>query len=99
MKDTVINSVIIENIGYFESPYEDEKYYCIVGHVKKTKDIMEAHDKMTLLPNIQTFVGYKPHVTIAYIVYDSEIRDEFIVHLKKELVGKTLQAKGLNYGK
>lgn len=98
LKDTNIGSVKIETIDYFESPYEDEQYYCIVAKVEKTEDLLYAHNKMMLLPNIQTFPDYKPHITIAYIVKDEVIRDRFIAQLKKELVGKELKVLGLNYG-
>lgn len=98
LEGTSIDSVKIEEVSYFESPYEDEEYYCIVAKVEKTPELLEAHNKMTLLPNIQTFPDYKPHITIAYIIKDETIRDRFISHLKKELVGKTLKVVGLNYG-
>lgn len=93
-----VENVKIEDVSYFESPYPDEEYYCIVAKVEKTPELLNAHNKMTLLPNIQTFPDYKPHVTIAYIVKDEAIRDRFIAHLKNELVGKTLKVTGLNYG-
>lgn len=95
---TNIENVKIEDVSFFESPYEDEPYYCIVAKVEKTPELLEAHNKMTLLPNIQTFPDYKPHITIAYIIKDEAIRDDFIKHLKKELIGKTLKVIGLNYG-
>lgn len=98
LKDTNISSVKIEDISFFESPYDDENYYCIVAKVEKTPELLEAHNKMTLLPNIQTFPDYKPHITIAYIIKDEKIRDDFISHLKKELVGKELKVLGLNFG-
>jgi len=98
MEDTSISSVTIEDVDYFESPYEDEKYYCIVAKVAKTPELMYAHNKMMLLPNIQTFPDYKPHITIAYIIKDEEIRDRFIQHLKTELVGKIIPVTGINYG-
>lgn len=98
LKDTNISTVKISEISFFESPYEDEPYYCIVAKIEKTDDLIEAHNKMTLLPNIQTFPDYKPHITIAYIIKDETIRDNFIEYLKKELLGKELKVIGLNYG-
>lgn len=98
LEGTNISSVKIEDIIFFESPYEDEPYYCVVAKVEKTQELLEAHNKMTLLPNIQTFPDYKPHITIAYIIKDEAIRDDFITHIKKELVGKELKVLGLNYG-
>jgi len=98
LEDTNFSSVKIETVDFFESPYEDEPYYCIVAKIEKTPELLEAHNKMTLLPNIQTFPDYKPHITIAYIIKDEAIRDDFIEHLKKEIVGKELKVIGLNYG-
>lgn len=98
LKDTNIKKIKIEDISFFESPYEDEPYFCIVAKVEKTPELLKAHNKMTLLPNIQTFPDYKPHITIAYIIKDEAIRDDFIKHLKKDLIGKELQVTGLNYG-
>ena len=98
LEGTNISSVKIEDVSFFESPYEDEPYYCIVAKVEKTPQLLEAHNKMTLLPNLQTFPDYKPHITIAYIIKDEKIRDDFITQMKKELVGKELKVIGLNYG-
>ncbi len=93
-----IDLVKIEDVSFFESPYEDEPYYCVVAKVEKTPELLEAHNKMTLLPNIQTFPDYKPHITIAYIKKDETARDIFIEDLKRSLVGKELKVIGLNYG-
>lgn len=98
LEDTSISNVTIEDVDFFESPYEDDKYYCVVAKVKQTPELLHAHNKMMLLPNIQTFPDYKPHITIAYIVKDEDIRDRFIKHLKQELVGKEIQVTGINYG-
>lgn len=98
LNGTNISVVKIEDITFFESPYEDEQYYCVVATVEKTAELLEAHNKMTLLPNIQTFPDYKPHITIAYIIKDTQVRDDFISHLKNELIGKELNVVGLNYG-
>ena len=98
LEGTDIATVKIEDVDFFESPYEDEPYYCIVAKVEKTSELLEAHNKMTLLPNIQTFPDYKPHITIAYIIKDELLRDDFIELLKKELVGKELKVTKLNFG-
>lgn len=98
LKDTNIEKIKIEDVSFFESPYADEPYYCIVAKVEKTPELLEAHNKMTLLPNIQTFPDYKPHITIAYIIKDETTRDNFITNLKKEIVGKELKVTGLNFG-
>jgi len=98
LKDWKCEDVEIEDISYFNSPYEDEEYYCVVAKVKQTPELIEGNERMKFLPHLNTFMGYKPHITIAYIIKDDSIRDHFIEHLKKELVGKKLKVTGINYG-
>lgn len=93
-----METVKIADVGYFESPYADEPYYCIVAHIEVTDILLEGHRRLEFLPHINTFTGYKPHVTIAYIIKDEGVRDRFIAHLKSELVGKELKIISLNYG-
>ena len=95
-----IEHVEIEEIGFFESPYPEEPYYCIVAHIRKTLELQEGHDRLTFLPHVNTFPGYKPHMTIAYIKKDAGIRDRLIKimdgHYK--FYPKVLVESGLNLG-
>lgn len=92
-------SVEIDHIGYFDSPYEnDEPYYCIVAHLKITKKLQAAHDRLTFLPHIKTFPGYKAHFTLAYIKKNDTTRDALIENLNKKYAGKIVKTKELNYG-
>lgn len=60
--------LFVKNLEKFESPYEDEPYECIVARVNSLNDeLQEANSALGLLPNINTFSGYKPHVTLAYV--------------------------------
>jgi hypothetical protein len=94
-----MNTIEIENIGYFDSPYKDEPYYCIVAHVKITPKLMEGHQRLEFLPHINTFTDYKAHMTICYIKKD---KDQLKVNLKwmnKAWAGKKLKVKqGINLG-
>lgn len=98
LTDWEMDTVEIEDIGYFPSPYEDEQYYCIVAHIKVTDELLEGHQRLEFLPHINTFAGYKPHVTIAYLKKDDTARDIFIEDLKHAFVGKKLKVTGLNFG-
>lgn len=98
LKDWKLEEVEIESIGFFESPYEDEEYYCVVAHIKKTEELIDGNNRMKFLPNIHTFPDYKPHITISYIKKDERARDVFIEDLSHALVGKKLKVIGLNYG-
>lgn len=95
-----LNEVEIEHIGYFDSPYPDELYWCIVAHIKTTDELIEGHRRLEFLPHINTFTGYKPHMTIAYINKNQgeEYRDTLIKEFNKLWSGKNLKIKGINYG-
>lgn len=94
-----MDTVEIENISYFESPYEDEPYYCLVAHIKVTPELLEGHQRLEFLPHINTFTGYKPHMTIGYISKDEDLRDDYIKRLNNFWAGKHLKVrKGINLG-
>ena len=93
-----IKEVEVEKIGYFDSPYDDEKYKCIVAYIKITPNLLEGHQRLEFLPHINTFPGYKAHFTLAY-VKDDKVGIKCIDTFSK-LVGKKLNIKEkLNLGK
>ena len=100
LKGWKLNEVEIESIGYFDSPYPDEPYYCIVAHIKTTPELLEGHQRLEFLPHIDTFTGYKPHITIAYIAKNQgkQYRDDLIGGFNKIWAGKKLKVKRLNFG-
>lgn len=99
LKGWELKEVEVSHIGYFESPYPDEDYYCIVAHVAITPELLEGHRRLSLLPHINTFPEYKAHITIAYIRKDEELRDKVIERYTQMLEGYVFTVKGLNYGK
>lgn len=97
--DCLPKEVTIDHVDYFDSPYdEDEPYYCIVAHLKIDKELQEAHDRLQMLPHIDTFPGYKAHFTLAYIKKNDTTRDSLCASLNKHYKGKTIKAKAVNYG-
>ena len=90
-----LDEVEIESIGYFDSPYPDEPYYCIVAHIKVTDELLQGHQRLEFLPHINTFTSYKPHMTIAYIDKNQgEIyRDTTIQYFNDLWAGKKLKVK------
>ena len=99
LDDWLYDTIEIEDIGYFDSPYKDEDYYCIIAHIKKTDNLLEGHKRLEFLPHINTFSGYRPHLTLCYIKKDVQIRDNIIKQLKDSLINKTLKVTNLNLGK
>jgi len=94
-----MDTVEIDHIGYFESPYEDEAYYCLVAHIKVTPELVEGHNRLEFLPHINTFTGYKPHMTIGYIKKDETLREDYLKRLNDFWAGKKIIVKqGINLG-
>lgn len=96
-----LKEVEIDNIGYFDSPYPDEPYWCIVAHIKPSPDLLEGNDRLKFLPHINTFVGYKPHMTLAYIdkKQGEKYRDGLVKDFNKLWAGEKLKVrKTLNLG-
>lgn len=90
-----LDSVEIADIGFFDSPYLDEPYYCIIAHIKVTPELMEGHQRLEFLPHINTFSTYKPHMTICYINKEQgeDYRNRLIELFSKMWVGEKLQIK------
>ncbi len=93
LKDWEMNEVEIDHIGYFDSPYPDEEYYCIVAHIKVTPELMEGHQRLEFLPHINTFIGYKPHMTICYIEKNEKTLNTLLEQFNNLWAGKKLKVK------
>lgn len=98
LKDWKLEEVEIEDIGYFDSPYPDEPYYCIVAHIKKTPELVEGHERLCMLPHVKTFPGYKAHMTICYIKKDERFRDDLINQLRVNVGKKIKVSPKVNLG-
>lgn len=103
--DEVLNGwkkpmIEVDHVGFFESTNTDEPYYCIIGHVVKSPELIEGNERLKLLPHIDTFPGYKPHATIAYIKKSKgeAYRDDIIAVMNSNWKGKRMQIAKINYG-
>lgn len=94
--DWTLDDVEIEKVGVFQSPYADEPYECIVAHLKVTPQLLEGHARLELLPHVNTFLKYRPHVTLAYVKKGAAKR--WVRELNNALMGKKLAITQLNYG-
>jgi 2'-5' RNA ligase len=99
LKDWNVETVTIDKVSFFNSPYLDDPYFCIVAHLKITPELLLGHTLIQLLPHIDTFSGYKAHITLAYIKQSEKIKKEVIGFYAERLEGKSLKVKGLNYGR
>lgn len=95
-----IPSLHVESIGHFDSPHEDESYYCIVAHILRSPELLEAHARLQLLPHIDTYSEFKPHFTLAYIKKDEAVLERMKLFFAEHLVGQDLETEpGINLGR
>jgi len=88
-----LSSVTIADIGHFPGQF-GLPYACIIAHVT-SPDLIEANRRLRFLPHVDTFLDYRPHVTLAYVHEDDR---ETTITALQSLVGATLPATGINYG-
>lgn len=102
-----IESVVINDVGSFEVE-PDAPSVPIVAYVNSNSSrglyydgdnrLKQAHDRLALLPHINTFGDYQPHVTLAYVKNDPDIVQKWVKALGDKLRGMRLGVTGLNYG-
>lgn len=59
-------TVTIDTIGYFAND-DNSEYDVVKFDVPVTKELKEYRKEFMKYPNTQTFSGYHPHLTIAYV--------------------------------
>lgn len=96
-------SVKTDTLDVFKSPIPDEPYACIVARqLSPSREIAEAHARLSLLPHINTHPQFKAHVTLAYVRLDRvedallELRRSF--GARDSYVPILFRPKRLNYG-
>ncbi len=99
LEDINIPSVVIDYVSFFDSPYEDEPYYCVVAHLKISDELKAANSQLQYLPHINTFPEFKAHATLFYIKKDKVVLDNLIKNLNNRLMRKELAVTSINYGK
>jgi len=69
--DAVLDGIVLpatlttEGFEVFPSPYADEEYECVVVRVRDSR-LTLINEQLSVLPNLNTFVEYKPHITVGY---------------------------------
>lgn len=93
LKDWSLESVTIADVDYFDVGDS----FAVIAHIEKTPELIDGHERLTLLPHIQTFSEYRPHLTLAYVSKDADI-DDWVDYLGTAHNGKTIKTTGINYG-
>lgn len=94
LKDWTMPDVTVDKVGSFDLGDS----HAIVAHIKQTPALVDGHERLTLLPHVQTHSEYMPHLTLAYVEHDQAVADKWVKALGKQYNGKTLKATGINYG-
>lgn len=94
LADLDLSFVIVQDVSYFPGMF-GLPYGCVIAHVTSPA-LIEANRRLRFLPHVDTFVEYRPHVTLAY-VQAADVSDA-VEALRASLVGKALYATGINYG-
>ena len=97
-------AVTTDMLDVFPSPIPDEPYSCIVARQSwgAGDEILNAHQRLSLLPHINTHPVFKAHVTLAYVHADRT--DDAITELRRafgadgEVVTIRFRPTALNYG-
>lgn len=99
LDDWSMTTIEIEKVSYFPSTFADEPYACIIAKIKKTPELMDGHQRLSLLPHINTFAEYSPHVTLAYVKDDPKIRKKWVRELDYWFNHRTLTVLNKNLGR
>jgi hypothetical protein len=93
----VLDRVTIERVEFFYSNDPGENYVTLVAGLQVSDALADANARLRLLPHIDTFPQYKPHITLAYVKNTSDWTT-YISPLEDKLKGIEVRITGLNYG-
>lgn len=90
-----MDDVQAKDIMIFNSPYEDERYKCIVLAVA-SDTLVDANKRLSMLPNVSTFKEYRAHLTVAYV--NEERVTEAVDAIRGQIHGYQPHFTELDYG-
>lgn len=89
--------VEVTDVEVFPSPYPDLQYGCLVARLGGD-DLIEMNAALSVLPHVDSFSTYKPHLTLAYMRPDVATYAG-IPEALSWLLGNRLTVTGIDYGK
>lgn len=95
----------IAEVSFFPSNIPGEDYSCIIAKIEVSDELLEGNKRLQLLPHINTFPDYTPHLTLAYInngpsgvKWCSTAREKWVQTLNEKFAGMTFPITQINYG-
>lgn len=98
LDDWSLPALGIEKVDFFESKIPTEPYYCLVAKIVPSAELLEGNARLRLLPHVDTFPTYQPHITLAYIKKDEALLETYLDLLNTRFAGKSVDPKDINYG-
>ncbi len=98
LDDWTLPALEVEEVSFFESKIPTEPYYCLIAKIKTSDELLEGNARLRLLPHVDTFPEYHPHITLAYIKKDETLRDLYIDLLNTKFKDNSVEPKDINYG-
>lgn len=92
------DSVVIGCVDSFPVPADAPSVPIVAKLNAWDGNLIDGHDRLTLLPHVNTFSTYTPHVTLAYVKNDPAIVRKWVKSLNEELTGMRVTSTGINYG-
>lgn len=89
--------VEVEDIEVFPSPFEDLEYGCLVARLGG-KDLAEMNAALSVLPHVDSYATFKPHITLAYLKPHIALYAG-VAEASRWLLGARLPVTGISYGK
>jgi 2'-5' RNA ligase len=77
------------------TPPDGEPYRTIVAEITIDPALLEAHQRLSFLPHVDTFPAYTAHVTLAYVKADVADR---VVQVLSEAFDPWIATRELDYG-
>jgi len=76
---------------------DHDAYGCLVALLDPSPEMLDAHQRLSLLPHIDTHPEYKPHVTLAYVKAEHADQWQWVLEARKQVfsVDTTADARGL----
>jgi hypothetical protein len=90
---SIPKELVLGDVEMFPSTDPAEPYDCVVARVKDD-NLDWLNKQLSVLPNVNTFVEYKPHITIGYFRPGWFVENRHQFHFN----GNKVKVLGLNYG-
>lgn len=88
--------LVVDKVSFFYG--KDDSYITIIALIKPTPELLEGNARLRLLPHIDTFGEYHPHLTLAYVKAESDWQ-KYVDQLNDRYAGESIESIALNFGK